>query len=987
MRFTLVISLFFLAAYCRAQRQAGYTVFTVRDGLPSNYIYRCVEDNKGFLWVATDAGLARFDGRHFQVFTTKDGLPDNEVLEVIKENDGRIWVNCFKQSPACFDEEKNKFFDLTEDSTLSKVIRSTTMTSMFPLNSGGIMYNNQNGSFVLKNKKLVIKAVSPVNDLFLVNQQPGGAQVRYGSRVIDTPNRKSLAYLYVVKNNKNTDSIIFNRNTSVDFPIPAVNGNDFYSFYAARRMFFKISNIHTEPLRFTVDSVSVPETFFFYGFTGKWVAVFSYTGKVYVYDTKTLQLQFILAGNYLATSFFMDSNHNLWVPTVDKGLLLYKNTGISRIKIPAGFTSTDFLSVTCDPNGKVLAGNFTGQVIEAANGKTIVHTVAHHDSLLNRQRKIIISHNKIFTFSENGIFVNYKRVITEGNIFVFGKTAAQLNDSIIIVGLSSSLRELNTITEKTAVLANRNVRVTAITAAANNVVYWGSTDGLYCYNYNINKYWHLRGSSLFSERVTGLCISPDSVLWVATAGNGIVGLRHDSVAFHITTLAGLIANDTRCVATGRPGQLWVGTSSGVSIIKYALNGYGIQYSIQNISVNDGLTNNVVNEMTYHNDTVYAATADGVSVIPAGISLPQFNIPVQLVRMSINQRDTIIASSYSLPYNQRNIQMQLAGIELGGHLKNLQYTVDKNSNWVTLDQNILALQLNSGSHTVQVRAIDVNGNISNKILSIEFNIATPFWKTVWFWILAAVLLQLLTLYYLNRWLKKRREMKLAGEIAVIQTAALEQQAFTSLINPHFIFNALNSIQHYINLQDRKNANRYLSDFASLIRKNFEASQKSFITLEEELENIKIYMRLEQMRFSGRFTYRVDIDENADIDEWMIPTMMLQPFLENALLHGIMPSAIEGEIVVDIKEKNGFLQIIITDNGIGIANSKALKGLGGHNSLGMELIEKRIYALSRVSENGIKIHLSEATAGNKNPGTKITLLIYAGLYDAWLQAQKQ
>src|SRR5471030_834246 len=140
MRFLVFLLSAVLAGYiCRAQ-QSKYTAFTVNDGLPSNYIYRTVEDNKGFLWVATDAGIARFDGKHFQVFTTQDGLPDNEVLAVVKENNGRIWVNCFKQKPAYFDEVKNRFINAKEDTCLAKVTEGTGLMTSFPLKEGGVLY-------------------------------------------------------------------------------------------------------------------------------------------------------------------------------------------------------------------------------------------------------------------------------------------------------------------------------------------------------------------------------------------------------------------------------------------------------------------------------------------------------------------------------------------------------------------------------------------------------------------------------------------------------------------------------------------------------------------------------------------------------------------------------------------------------------------------------------------------------------------------------
>src|ERR1700712_2394265 len=133
MRIAIFVLLACLLSHTGIAQQQKYTAFTINDGLPSNYIYRCIEDNKGFLWVATDAGIARFDGTHFQVFTTRDGLPDNEVLAVVKEDNGRIWVNCFKQSPAYFDELQNRFISAKDNPVLAKVKEGTGVRYCFSL--------------------------------------------------------------------------------------------------------------------------------------------------------------------------------------------------------------------------------------------------------------------------------------------------------------------------------------------------------------------------------------------------------------------------------------------------------------------------------------------------------------------------------------------------------------------------------------------------------------------------------------------------------------------------------------------------------------------------------------------------------------------------------------------------------------------------------------------------------------------------------------
>ncbi|MEO9211138.1 MAG: histidine kinase, partial [Ginsengibacter sp.] len=761
-----------------------------------------------------------------------------------------------------------------------------------------------------------------------------------------------------------------------------------YDFHPFKNKLFIFSNIQMHPLRFKVDSIRAPESIFDFTITNTLINFYTNSGKIYVYNKKKFQLEFIFDENYAHNALYNDSKGDIWVGTIDKGLLLYKKNIIDYVKMPRDYGRTNFISIARKPDGTLLAGNYYGEILEKKGNIFKINSFTNGENGVFRQRKILLSQNKIFTFSEKGIFENYINEITFLNSTVYAKTACTYDDTTIIIGQVGRILKLNTRTGKLILVFKPSKRVTALSRGMDGSFYSGSTDGLYKYNFLNGSSQHvLPDNFLLKDRITAICTSEDSVLWVGTAGNGLIGLKDDQVIFHITEKGGLINNSTRSLTVGKAGQLWLGTSGGLSVIRYQLQKKIIRYAIQNLTVNDGLTSNIINDIFYDNDSVYAATGEGISIIPANIFIPKFNIPVQLIRVSINQRDTIITRIYNLNYNQQDIQVQVAGIELGGHLKNIQYVLDENKNWITITGNILTLRLNSGKHLLQIRAIDVNGNISNQILPVQFNIATPFWKEWWFWILLLLLLQVIVFHSIIQKQKKKREAKLAKEIASVQTAALKQQAFTSLMNPHFMFNALNSIQHYINTQDRRNANRYLSDFASLIRKNFEAAQQSFISMEQEIENIKLYFRLEQMRFSNRFSYEINISQAVDIEDWRIPNMMLQPFLENALLHGIMPSNIDGKIIIDFKLEKEDLVITITDNGIGVANSRSLKTNNGHKSRGMELIEKRIAALSHFGKQPITLHSAPASDDAENPGNKITLLIPADLYQAWLKAQQK
>ena len=985
----LIISflfIFFVLITCRAQ-QAAYKAFTVNDGLPSNNIYRCMEDGKGFLWIGTDAGIVRFDGKNFQVFTTRQGLPDNDVLAIVKEKNGRIWVNCFKQSPAYFDEAQNRFINAIEDSNLAKVSGTGSML-LFALPNGGVMYFNEKGSYIFRDKKFIDYKTKRIKNGFLIKENDDGSQLRYGGSIFDTTLKLYQSKIIHTQGERYIDSIVIKNHNNTDLLMLSIDENKFYLFNGPKNKCYIYSNINIHPLRFKLDSISIPEPFFNFSFANNCFYLVTHSGKIYVFNKETLQQQYLISGNYLPASFYNDNKGNIWVATIDKGLIVYKKKQITHINIPAGYTRTNFTCIARKQDGVLIVGNYYGEVLETDGRKFTINTLSK--KIPSRQRKILLSGNNVFTFSDDGIGMNYtKQLRYLGNKTPYSlKTAITYNDSIILAGYSNGLLKLNSITQTITNLSTVTKRVTALVKANDGMVYFGSIDGLYKYNYPQNTLLSLAPKNhLLGERVMALCATPDNLLWIATSDNGIVAVKDDKVLLNITTRGGIINNSCRSIATGKPGQIWLGTVEGISVIHYKLLDNKISVSIQNISVNDGLTSNEVNEMLYQKDTVYAATTDGISVIPADISIPIFSIPVQIIHVSINQRDTIITNKYDLGYDQRNIFIRFAGIELSGHFKNLQYTLGDNKDWINLYENILNLELNHGHHILQVRAVDVNGNISDKILTIQFNIATPFWKVLWFWLLIALALQLLTIYLVNQRQKKRKEAKLAREIAGVQTASLEQQAFTSLMNPHFMFNALNSIQHYINVQDRQSANRYLSDFASLIRKNFEAAQQSFIPLEQELENIRIYLRLEQMRFTNRFSYRITIDENLDVDHWMIPTMMLQPLLENALLHGIMPSTINGELIIDLKEKNENLLITITDNGIGIANSRALKENSEHKSHGMELIKKRIAALNHFVKQPITLTMTPAFDNDKNPGNQIILFIPAKLHKAWLQAQQK
>jgi len=245
--------------------------------------------------------------------------------------------------------------------------------------------------------------------------------------------------------------------------------------------------------------------------------------------------------------------------------------------------------------------------------------------------------------------------------------------------------------------------------------------------------------------------------------------------------------------------------------------------------------------------------------------------------------------------------------------------------------------------------------------------------LWFLLLMAIVLVTL-IYYTVQWIilrkekKKREQLQLNNKITY-----LKQQALSALINPHFIFNCMNSIQHYLNKRNNEMANTYLADFASLIRLTMEDAQEGFITLSKEIKRLRLYLSLEQLRFGEDLQYDINIDSTIRADEVKVPNMILQPYLENAIWHGIMPNYGKGKIELAFKKiSDGEILITIQDNGIGYSVSKK-KETGDRKRYGMTLTEERLELLKKLLGQHYKVTIRDVYSDSRVSGTKVEIII--------------
>jgi LytS/YehU family sensor histidine kinase len=261
------------------------------------------------------------------------------------------------------------------------------------------------------------------------------------------------------------------------------------------------------------------------------------------------------------------------------------------------------------------------------------------------------------------------------------------------------------------------------------------------------------------------------------------------------------------------------------------------------------------------------------------------------------------------------------------------------------------------------------------------IVPPWWSTWWFRVPAAILAVGL-LYGIIRWrtqqkfrlqLERSQKEKLLADLRH-KTADLEMQALRAQMNPHFIFNSLNSINRFILQNNKFQASEYLTKFSRLVRLILQNSKAPLISLESELESLKLYLELEALRFEQHFTYNVRVAEEIDEAMLKVPPLIIQPFAENAIWHGLMHKEEKGHIEIDIYQKEEVLYCRITDDGVGRKKASELKSRSSntHHSMGMQITADRIALLQKqkLIETSILINdlvLADGQAG----GTEVTI----------------
>jgi hypothetical protein len=562
-----------------------------------------------------------------------------------------------------------------------------------------------------------------------------------------------------------------------------------------------------------------------------------------------------------------------------------------------------------------------------------------------------------------------KGIISSARVYSI-KSIDELENGLLLVGTGRKTLLIDP--EKLTCLDTIWPYRTTSVCSYNNAYYIGTVNGLYIVTKDKRTRYMGDVFPSLRQRISYFCKSSDGHLWVATYGAGIIRMKNDQVINQITTQNGISSNICRTVFVNND-FLWVGTDKGLNKINISQ----FPYPVTTYTITDGLPTDIINAIYAEGNTIFVGSPAGLTLFDETKVANYSKCNLRILDISVANKSQPLQDSYRLRYRENSLKIAYAGISFkSGGSTWYRYRLKGLTNaWDSTSQTVLEYpSLPSGSYELELIAINKKGIVSNSV-KISFIVETPFWQTLPFQVLIVAVAILLT-WILVAWrfsiLRKEEQEKTSVQQKLNE---LEQLALRAQMNPHFIFNCLNSIQNFIITSNHEVSNWYLTEFAQLIRQTLDNSDKGTISLTNEIKYLRRYLELEMMRFGHSFSYNIDIEPDIDCDLVSIPTMLLQPYIENSIRHGIRNKE-DGGGHIDIKFQksiDGFI-CIIQDNGIGRKKASEYKSHMHveYQSKGMSLTAERINILNRQLIDPISIEINDLTdAQDQGLGTRIIL----------------
>lgn len=939
---SLLFCVLFLWAIGARSQAYSYIHYTEKDGLPSSIIYDICQDKEGFIWLATENGVTRFDGTHFRTFTTRDGLPDNAVLKIFCARDGRIWVSPFMHYPHYYEKGRFRPIDLPEQD------RKKLYSAIYFGNIDNFLVIGSNWD----------------KDMLLVDHS------RLSTFEAEYPSLPAAAIPFEL-----SPSLMI---AVVDDSVFVRQGNKFV-FNTLRTGDESITGMGPDGKVILLDSRrkgkvfprGYADTSFFYGTDDNGVSYF---------NNLTGEQEFRIDVKRPSNSM-IDRENAVWIATLGNGLYRYPSLAFTHNRLNKEFPELFSLEKI---NGKVVCGDGYNTLFTVPDGKVYANFYRYlaqtsntpaQASGQNRIYKLLTYGNNLYACTDAFLIkVDPQGRETFRNIFPLKDISIDGNDLLLSAGPGVYLLRADDFTVTDTLWRQR--ATTGIIHGADFFI--GTTGGLIRINRVTRELTRLdKLNPSLAKRITSLKTAPDGSLWISTSGAGLFQYRNGQIIRQINTTNGLSGDICTSMFIDQE-VLWTGTNRGLNRIQFDKD----SFRITQFTTADGLSSNIVNAIYADSSMVYVAGPEGVNTFSKEYTQEKSICILHLLQVSAGDSILNEDSVYHFRHDIMNLRFDFVAVSFksAGDISYFYQMEGLDKRWYSTSNTFLTYAtLPPGTYTLRLKAVNKFG-VESEVRSVTIIISPPWWKTWWF-IIGAFLATATAIYLLyRRRIRMIKKEEAHERMLQQQFAGLEQQALQAQMNPHFIFNCLNSIQSFVIRHDVEGASRYLSGFASLIRQTLDNSSEEMITLASEARYIETYLSLEKTRLDNKFDYRVSVNGVPDPHAVMIPAMLVQPYVENALRHGLQHLTDKrGLITVDFTgTAGGDLVCTVKDNGVGRKKAAELKSKQHieYMSKGTAITAKRIEVLNNQYNTGIRVQTEDIPEADGMPGGTAVVIVFPG-----------
>ncbi|WP_445715632.1 histidine kinase [Flavobacterium sp.] len=953
---TLILLFFLIGTNLGLCQNPYFISIDKTSGLPSNSIYDIFQDSKGFMWFATGKGLCRYDGNNFKTFTA-DFQTSKSGSCIAEDKFGRIWYENF--DGYLYYIEKGKLIAFTQQKTIGYFRYGIIKNDLFLIQPGAV--------FVYDLKSLKVKTKHIITD----------QQIRF---CIATKEK-----FYVLSDNLYEFG---NENSFKTHRLP----NNFY-----REITTPIVNIWNQKLIINSKSNT---TYYIYE-NGKFrkstlnnstnfIQNTAITDNIIWLCTPNGIYQNDLISNKNKTYFidknisyiFKDQQSNYWISTLNKGVLFLQNF------------SNNYVDLIPRPNVFALGKKeiYVGaekDLIYKLNFKTLKTDTLHESESnhsINQIYADTINDHIFFNSFKFNILKNENKIINEYIIAIkdikkidekyFSFAASNINGIFFIDPKKSSSWDklFNDNKVKSDKNFNHSVLLTNVNGKSteynpsNNTLYYATNNGLIAIT-NDGKSQELKykNETLFFVKIQKY---KDNIIGLSTAEKIYIINKKNEVTTLI--LPDFIAKEKFNRFFIRNQYCYLFSVNSI---------YEFDFETQKAQKVLSLSNDIeATDVVLNNNQLFFATSKGI-VIKNRFEIGNFPKPKLIINeIQINGKRREINQLKELNPNENDVVINFSTLSfVPNENYNVSYKIN-NTEWKTLDSkdnNLKLFSLAFGEYKIQL-AINYN-NSKIELQTIQFEIKKPFWLKPHFLIgLAVVFFFLVYTFYKFqiRKLEKRNQLLLEKVNLEKNLNQSKLKAIKSQMNPHFFYNALNTLQSFILSNEKRLAIDYLSKFSNLTRTILEMTEKDFISIAEEIKTLQLYLDIEKGRFDEDFSYEIQVEKNIDQESIKIPTMLLQPYVENAVKHGLLHKQGNKKLTISFEIKNNELHIGIEDNGIGRQKSSELNQIKNknHQSFATKALQNRIALLNEYNHKNISLEIIDKyNIQNQPTGTLVEIII--------------